>query len=407
MMLIIILIASIYIPDIYWKINKYEVKRTNVYFSPVSKKFILTKSDVRGLAYSYLNGKTLSRDEFEEAIPFMNFRQLMISGKLPDSIDNVQLVPKVINLNNIMLRVTPIGINSRPMQLYPLIESASGRARLEMPPDYFRISNRMEFVTSMTNEVNEEKSRLFTSALQKEGFSFPSKFIYGNPTTKKPFDEGYFVIDSKNQVFHIKMVKGKPFCKNTGIPNDLGIVFISTAEYELREFYAMVVTANNEVYFISYNNYKLIKLNVDNYNHQEDVLQVKCDLFYRILVVNKENGLNAVVVNRDYNIVDKYSETREGKETKSAGIIASYLFPFTISIEKDTTPFINFYFSFSDARCLIISFLLFLITIIYFKRKNFSVKKIGYYSAIVLITGIYGFISILAVKDFDDDPGTK
>jgi hypothetical protein len=405
--LVIILVASIYIPDLYWKASKSEINRTSVFYSPIKKGFILTKSDVRGSVYTDIKGKTLTRDEFEEATPFMNFRQLMISGKLPDSIDHVAIVPKALNLNNIVTRVTPGGINSRPVQLFPLIESASGRARLELPPDYFRITKRMEFITSMTNEINEEKTQLYTNALLKEGFTFPSKGIYGNPTTKKPFDEGYFVIDNANKVFHIKMVKGQPFCKNTGISSDLGIVLISTAEYELREFYGLLVTEKNEVYFISYNNYKLIKLTLDDYNHQEDVLQIKCDLFYRVLVINKENGLNSVVLDRDYKVVDRYSEKWPTKEIKTSGIIASYLFPFSVSIEKNTTPFINFYFSFSDWRCLILSVILLVVTFFYFKKKNISLKKAGVYYVLVLLTGLYGFIAVLVIKDFDNDPGTK
>ena len=405
MMLVIVLVASIFIPDFYWKANKHETNRTNVYYSPIKKCFVLVKSDVREINYFDAKGNKLNRDEFEEYVPFVNFRQLMLTGKLPAVIDSISIVPREVNLNNVTLRVNPVMINSRPLQLYPLFESASGRVRLELSADYFRIDKRMEFVTSITNEVNEEKSILFTNALQKEGFSFPSKRIYGNPTTKKPFDEGYFVVDNSNKIFHIKMVKGKPFCKNIGVPSNLGTVFISVIEYELREFYGMIITDKNEAYFISYDNYKLIKLSVENYNHQENTLQIKGDLFYRILIVNKENGFNAVVTNRDYKVIDKYSESRPGKDSRTAGIISSYIFPFTVSIEKETTPFINFYFNFSDARCLILSFILFVVTAFYFRKKNVPVKKIGYYSVLVLLTGIYGFLAILAVKDFEDDPG--
>lgn len=403
-MLVIVFAASIFIPDFYWKANKHEINRTNVYYSPIKKCFVLLKSDVRGVKYTDIKGKQFNRDEFEELVPFVNFRQLMLTGKLPDTIDGQSIVPKEINLNNVTLRANPVMINSRPLQLFPLFESASGRVRLELSPDYFRIDKRMEFITSLTNEVNEEKSQLFTSALQKEGFNFPSKGIYGNPTTKKPFDEGYFVIDNSNKVFHIKMVKGQPFCKNTGIPSNLGIVFISAIEFELREFYGLIITDKNEAYFISYDNYKLIQLPVEDYDHQENTLQIKGDLFYRILVVNKENGFNSVVTDRNYKVVDKYNESWPGKESRTAGIISSYIFPFTVTIEKDTTPFINFYFNYSNLHCLFLSVVLLIITVFYLRKKNVAAKKIGYFSVLVLLTGMYGFIAVLAIKDFDDDP---
>lgn len=405
MMLIIVLTASIFIPDFYWKANKHELKRTGVYFSPISKSFFFLKSDVHGVVYTDPKGKIYSRDDFEQLIPFVNFRQLMLTGKLPDSLYGVKLIPKEINLNNVTLRVNPLAINSRPLQLYPLIESASGRVRLELPLDYFRISNRMEFVTSSTNEINEKKSRLFTSALTEQGFKFPSKFIYGNPSTKKPFDEGYFVIDSGNNVFHIKMIKGKPFCKKTKIPSDLGIAYMAINEYELREFYGVIVTNNDEAFLISYDHYKLIKLPVEGYNHQEHQLQFRGDLFYRIIVVYKENGFNAVITDRNYKVVDRYGETKQTKDEMTAGVIASYLFPFTTVIEKDTTPFVNFYFTFSGLRSLILTLIMLGASFLYLRKKNLPVKRVVPYYLLVLLTGIYGFIALLIVRDFDDDPG--
>lgn len=405
MMLVIVLVASIYIPDFYWKANKYEANKTNVYYSPVSKSFVLLKSDVRGVVYTDPKGKIYSRDDFEQLVPFINFRQLMATGKMPDSLNGQAIIPKEINKNNVQLRINPIAINSRPLQLYPLMESKSGRVRLELPPDYFRISDRMEFVTSRTNEINEEKSEMFTNALKKQGFKFPSKFIYGNPSTKKLFDEGYFVIDNENNVFHIKMVKGKPFCKKTQIPSDLDIAYMAINETELREFYGMIATKKNEAYFISYKNYELIKLPVEGYNHQEHTLLVRGDLFFRTLVVSNESGLTAVITDRNYKVIDKYSETRPTKEEKFAGTVAAYLFPFTIEIEKATTPFVNFYFSFSGVRSLLLSLIMLVSAFLYLRKKNLPVVKVAPYYVLVLLTGIYGFIALLIIRDFDDDPG--
>ncbi len=404
MMLVIILVASIYLPDFYWKANKHEVSRTTAYFSPVTKSFFLLKSDVRGVVYTDPKGKIYTRDDFERLVPFLNFRQLMATGKFPDSLQGVALVPKQINLNNITLKATPAAINNRPLQIYPLIESASGRVRLELPPDIFRISDRIEFVTALTNQVNEEKSELFTKALTKEGFSFPSKFIYGNPSTKKPFDQGYFVIDNENTVFHIKMVKGKPFCKKTSIPADLDIAYMAINETELREFYGMIITKKDEAYLISYKNYQLIKLPVEGYNHQEHTLQIRGDLFYRTLTVIKDNGFNTVITDRNYKVVDRYSETKPSREERTAGIVASYLFPFTTEIELDTTPFINFYFKNYGLRFFILSIILLAASFFYLKKKNLSIVKALPFYLLVLLTGIYGFIALIAIRDYEDDP---
>jgi hypothetical protein len=405
LMLIIVLVSSVYLPDFFWKANKHENKKINVFYSPILKDFVFIKADVRQTYYADTKGKYYTRDEFEPLLPFLNFRQLMLAGKLPDVIDGVPIRPKEVSLNNINMRVQPAIIQYKPLQLFPLFESASGRLRLELPPDFFRIRSRMEFITSITNEINEEKSSLFTAALVKEGFSFPAKAIYGNPSTKKPFDEGYFVIDDKGKVFHIKMVKGRPFCKDTGIPADLDIVYMVTTENELREFYALAVTKKNEVFIVSYDKYSLIQIPVEEYDYKENTLLIKGDLFYRVITVNQENGYHSIVTNRKYQIISRTGESWSGSEATNAGIIASCLFPFTVQIEKDTTPYIDFYVQYSDFRALFASNIALLFAMYYFRKKRIPIRQAALYCTVVILTGVYGLIALLTVKDFDDDPG--
>ncbi len=407
LMMIIVLFVSIFGPDFYWKANKHENNKTNVNFSPIKKGFLFTHSDVRGSSYSDAQGKFYTRDEFEALMPFLNFRQLMLAGKLPQSIDEIPITPKEINLNNFTQRIAPALIQAKPLQLFPLMESASDRLRLELPPDFFRIGRRMEFITALTNEVNEEKSVVFTKALVAEGFTFPAKSIYGNPSTKKPFDEGYFVVDGKDRVFHIKMVKGAPYCKDTGISPDLHIVSIIPMEIELREFYAVFITQNNEVYFISTDHYQLIRLPVENYNHEENTLTIKGDLFYRLITINAENGYHATVTDRKYAVIDRTSAAWPGRETTISGAAASYLFPFTVSIEKETTPYIQFYFKHSGVASVPLLLASLLFSIYYMRKKNVPVRPAMMYCTAVVLTGLYGIIALLAIKDYDDDPAQK
>lgn len=402
--LIIVLAAAIFLPEFYWKVFKQTQKRVNVNYSPIKKSFILIKSDIYGANYTDLDGNEYTREQYEELLPFSTFRQLMLSGKMPDSVDGIPVTPKKINLNNFTLRTNAYVINSNPIQLYPLFESKSGRVKLELPLDFFRITDRMEFITSSSNELNEDKTNLFTDELKKNGFQFPGKVIYGNPTTMKPFDEGYFVIDNNNAVFHIKMVKGKPICKQTGVPKNLGIAQIVVNEYELREWYGMIITKSNDLYLISYDNYKLIKLPVDGYDHSTDQIQVKGDLIYRTIIINKVNGYKAIVTDRNYKVVNNCKDSWPGRDEKTAGIVSAYIFPFTIEMEKGTTPFVNFYFKFSNARSLVVSLILLLAIGYYFRKKNASFKKVGFFYILVLLTGIYGFLAVLAIKDFEDDP---
>ena len=80
----------------------------------------------------------------------------------------------------------------------------SGRVRLEMPGDLFRLKDNIEFIDPETNTVKEEKSNLFMKVFIQKGFKFPAKRVAGNPSTRKAYDEGYFIIDSNDKIFHLK-----------------------------------------------------------------------------------------------------------------------------------------------------------------------------------------------------------
>ena len=189
-----------------------------------------------------------------------------------------------------------------------MFESKSGRVRLEVPDDYFRIANRCEFVNCETNSINQDKSNLFTAAFSKENFNFPATRIAGNPTNKKPFDEGYFVVDSKNKLYHIKMIKGKPFCKFTNNPESLKIAYLKIGEMSLREFYGFLYTKQGDVFLISYDNYKLIKLPLDNFDMQKESFSIIGDQFYRTISLTSAKRVRTIVTDRNYNVIDRYED---------------------------------------------------------------------------------------------------
>ena len=121
--------------------------------------------------------------------------------------------------------------------LYPLFESESDRVNLELPPDFFRINNSIEFITASTNDINLEKSKLFNQVFINKGFSFPAKIIAGIPTTRKSIDEGYFIVDNTNKLFHLKMTKGQPYFEYIQTPDNIVITSYSIHYTKLYENY--------------------------------------------------------------------------------------------------------------------------------------------------------------------------
>jgi len=207
-------------------------------------------------------------------------------------------------------RYKPDENNAPHPSLYPLFESESGRANLEMPDDYFRITWRMEFINAGTNKMDEQKSRLFSAALYKKGFVFPAKSISGLPTTRKSCDEGYFIVDSSEKLFHLKMIQGTPFVFKVDLPEDFKVQYISCVDNKDKKFYAYLFGSDNGIYILTQDEYELIKLPVDGFDPDKCDLRIFGDLFHYDVAIQAEDHLQVDVLNyADYSKVDTYGKS--------------------------------------------------------------------------------------------------
>ncbi|HSQ74077.1 MAG TPA: DUF4857 domain-containing protein, partial [Bacteroidota bacterium] len=313
------LVLSWVLPHYFWKAFDISIRPPRVSYSPVQNSFLLLRPEAKSVRYVDPAGKEYTREDYERLLPLANYRQLAASGQMPDSLRGVKLELKTVQLNNLFLRVMPADIGLPQIPLYPLFESQSGRVRLEMPSDFFRIGERMEFLDAATNAVQEGRSQEFTDTLRARGFAFPAEQIAGNPTIRKPFDEGYFVVDANDAVFHIKMVRGRPFCVNTGIPAVPRVRQMFIMEMGLKEFYGMLIAEDNSVSLISYDSYRLIRLPLARYDAATCALFFGGDLFYRTITVQSDGWLETVVTDRAYAVVDTYKESWPPREESTAG----------------------------------------------------------------------------------------
>jgi len=397
---LVIVVAAVYLPKYYWLSFEKRIVEPTVYYSPLKKDFIIGKYGTH-FFWQDRFGKIFNRDQIDSLLPFFNYRLLAARGKMPAFIDGVKIDLETVRLNNITERIRPKEIRIPEIPLYPLFESKPPRLRLTLPPSFFRIGRRMEFITAKTNTIDQALSQKFTQALKAQNFIFPAKRIFGNPTTRKPFDEGYFVIDSADQLFHIKMIRGRPFCANTHLPASVKIRFLFVKENPLKEFYAVVISQTNQIYLLMYDRYRLQKLPVTGYHADADKLYLRANLFYRAITVYHKNSLKTIVTNRKYKLVARYTESWPGKMDLPAGKLSVYLFPFTLKLMSAKSYFVQFYFEHFSYLAGILNVIL-LISLLFSKRyRGRLALKRWYDLLIVLITGIYGFIAILILENTD------
>jgi len=385
-----ILVASIVLPTLFWTIFEKVPRSPNIFYSTITEDFVI----VDGSKKKNPEGKEYTSEEYEKILPFMFFRQLMADGTMPDSINGVLMEAPSISRASSFYRYTPKRLDSPVPTLWPMFESQSGKVNLTMPEDYFRIEKRMEFIVARTNEVNEEKSSLFTAALAEEGFSFPAGIIAGIPTTRKSCDEGYFITDSAGALFHVKMIKGQPYVVRIDTPEELDIVYIEAVDIRSKEYYCYVFTRNKGVFVVMDEVYDLQRLPVDGFNPSIHTFRLTADLFNKCITVMGSNWYEAIALDDMYNVVATHGEEWEDLYERPDGKMFASLFPFEIRMRDDNSSFVRFYFKPSPGvRWLIVNLLALIVTVVLIIRRGWPLRSNIPDLIITAVTGVYGLIA--------------
>jgi hypothetical protein len=399
-LILAILVMSVYLPDFYWLLFSSKVNVPNVNYSIIDSSFVISRYVDGQFVYSNTKLDTFSRSDMEEKLPLYYYMQLVSDNKLPEEIHGVPIEINTIKRNRIFMRIRPNQLDMPQIQLFPLFESQSDRVNLEMPTDYFRIVERMEFIESSTNKINEEKSSLFTEALKEAGFSFPARKIFGNPTTRKAFDEGYFVVDKVGKLFHLKMVKGQPYVRDTKFPEDIEIHHIIVNENSLNEFYGLLISKSSDLIILQTDNYRAVTFPLDGkYDYRKDNLVFSTDIFLRNATIRQAGGIKVITADTDYQLIDNYEENWPRRRDTKAGIAAAYIFPFSLSLINSNSLYIDFYFEKYAFSSLFLNILLALGLGYWIFRRQKNLNGQWGNLLLVVLGGIYGFIAVLAFTE--------
>ncbi len=389
----------------YWLTFEKPIPKPFVMYSCVDNCFMISGTDENGDYYRVNDkGQEFTREEYEQKLPLLNFRQLMISKTLPDTINGVEMDPHLVSGARSSYRFKPRHMKSPKPGLYPMFESESGRAALSMPDDYFRINSRFEFIIAAGNKIDEQKSELFTKAVQEKGFAFPAKMIEGIPTTRKSCDEGYFIVDAVNQVFHVKMIKGQPYVKQVEIPKGLTFKHISCVDFKNKNYYCYLIGNDDKIFIITQDDYDLVRLPVDGFNSDNQEMIIYGDLFNYNIVTLAEDFMKVTVLDDNMDKVDEYLKVWTKRSLRPEGKVFSFLFPAELNLTDKYNSFINFYFHPTKSlNWIILHFLLVITQFIIIKRRKANPQNHFVDFGIVLVTGLFGFfaVNIFPNKFFD------
>jgi hypothetical protein len=393
-------VMAFHLPGLYWKGVEKKTYRPFILYSAVEDCFMFRRSaEFSQSIFADEAGVEYDRVEFEKRTPFFNYRNLSKWDLMPVEVKGEWYYEDVIRGNMQFVRVDPNDLHTPQIDLYPLFESQSMFAGLENPPDMFRITTRMEFIVAATNEVDEEKSGGFTRALQDAGFRFPARYVAGNPTTRKAFDEGYLIVDDRGTLFHVKMVEGAPWCVNTGITPEGGVRFMVLRENGRREFYGALITGDDRLHLISYDGYRLIPLPVEGYEPDRMMFQMITDPLNRTLIYKDldEDVIHCVLTDPEYNLVRTWDCPVVRPDMRFEKRIAQLFFPFSLSQGDWKSDYVLFEFRMGEGLWWLgIVLSLIALAVIRFLR-SIRPKESWVDWIVVALTGFFGLVAVLIV----------
>lgn len=365
-----------------------------VYYSSVLDKIALIDYKNKEFPMTDLDGKKYTTAEFDTLMPLLNFRQLMSDGRLPDSLKGVEITPQIIRSKNVVYRYLPKSVATPTVDLYFLFESMPKRVGLTMPNDAFRIKNGIEFVDMETNTINREKSERFGKELTKRGYQYPTQWAIGNPNTRKPYDEGYFCLDAKGDLFHIKMVNGRPFVRDTEAGKQIDIASFAIQEVADKRYYGYLFSKQGDIYILESNEgkYRPVKLDIPSINLEKDLVTVMGNLFYWTVSIAHEKSRDYYVLNTgDLKQIDSYRiEASENMWDKTS----KWLFPYTLSFESSLSDYIypraQFLGFYGFAFNILLAILSIFVVRVNGKKQLFNV-------GFVALTGVAGLIGLLLI----------
>ncbi len=399
--IILAIIAMSYaLPAGFDKVFGQNIGNPLLFFSPLQKQFIYRES-LGGHRFNYMNeeGKSYSRTDFEYQLPFLYYKNLEKKKLLPVSIDGESFDKQTIKAGKQGLEIKSRHLDSHhpQIELYPLFNNNPEVAIMPFPEDMFRFTNQaMEFINADSNRIDTRLTGRFTSALESLGFVFPATVIGGKTTNLKPFDEGFFIRDSKGQVFHVKRVLDKPEIIKTPIDSTLDIQDILVSENKRKEFYGTIITRQGDLYLISYDNYRLISLPVEKYQPGSMDFKLLINPMYKTAVSSGSKMVYGTAMDSSYQSFRSYELDRHNPTPFLVQVSRALLFPFQLHFDNPYRGQADLRLQFGGFWSLAGILLATALFCLFSRQKeHLSINK-GELS-LVLVTGFFGLIALFII----------
>lgn len=272
-----------------------------LFYSPVHNTFVY-QHNLGGHRFRY--GSTaaeFTRADYEAALPFVFWRDLEIMGKLPIEIGGRLFHSDDIREYRLSIPYHPRDLVPPPLELYPLFNPSSNRGILPFPNQAFALKDSGLAIYNgeyHSTAADPDLTVQINSALTAAGIVPPLVRVWGRTTSMKPYDWGYFIKDSRGDIYNLRRADDRI----SVIPVVTGkdIVHMQMAENRQMEIYGFAIAADSTLYTIRYPDFALTQVALDGFDYTRMRFQILRDPLYYLIRYDDGTNYHAVVFDQDW-----------------------------------------------------------------------------------------------------------
>lgn len=401
LLILVIALLAIWLPLARDLLFAYRFGKTQLFYSPVIERFIYTELLGEGHQFVYRDqdGKDYSREEFEALIPFIYYKNMELWGRLPLEIGGQTFDKAAIVAERQVLELKPEELpgHAPRIALFPLLEANPERSGLSFPEDILRPGKRLDFINSDTNRLDPELTATFTQALEQAGFRFPIQATFGRVSILKPFDAGYFLLDSADALFHLRRVDGAPEVAAVPLPEGLQVRHIKVTENKRREFLGFLLAEDGQLFLLGEQGYGLIPLALPGYAPDRMELKILFDPLQRTAIYSDRETVHAVVMDRDNQPIDRYARRMAMARPRLTDRLWEMLVPFSLELRDSDRRHLSLDPRFHGLAAGIGIALSLLLALEVLRLRNIRPSQARMDLLLVVLTGLYGLLALLLI----------
>lgn len=347
-------------------------------------------------AYRDTRGNAIDYKALDSLCPLNNATQLAFENRFPDTVCGQEVTPREAEEAVFRHRISAPSLD---YGLYDLIDRYSYRSQKFNTQDLMRFTQEgIEFILPESNRIDTVKSGLFNRALAQNDFVPPMTRIWSPANRTDLEQQGFFLNDSKGNLFRLSMSEGAPVVEPLNRPDDKEILLMSFCDEE--DFLAIAVTTDGDSYLLPRDKSGYSRLPLPSFLGKS--VSLSGNLFYYFFTLESDDSTQYVVIDKSLRPVNRYTTKQVTPEP--AFDFSAYLFPVRITQSAYTGIKVRIG---DPAKFLFVNLLLALLTFCIRRRQKYSVEVQLIDTLIVALLGIYGMAGAFAIPYRRNDKKEK